>query len=82
MPLEKLFSESSIKIEIQKKKIILLPVNEEGLQRGHQKGNLMVVVLEAVEEVEVEAEGVVESLEAAAETETEAVAETENCDDC
>ena len=41
----------------------------------------MVVVLEAVEEVEVEAEGVVESLEAAAETEAEA-AETENCDDC
>ena len=41
----------------------------------------MVVVLEAVEEVEVEAEGVVESLEAAV-AETEAAAETENCDDC
>ena len=41
----------------------------------------MVVVLEAVEEVEVEAEGVVESLEAAA-AEPEAAAETENCDDC
>ena len=62
-----------------KAKNTLLPVNEEGLQRGHQTGNLMVVVLEAVEEVEVEAEGVVESLEAAAETED---AETENCDDC
>ena len=33
----------------------ILPANVEGLQKGHQKGNLMVVVLEVVEEVEVEA---------------------------
>ena len=59
----------------------MLPVNEEGLQRGHQKGNLMVVELEAVEEVEVRAEDAVESLEAAVET-AENYAETaENYDE-
>ena len=50
-----------------------LPVNEEDRQRGHQKGNLMVGVQEAVEEVEVEAVDVEEYGEAAAE---------KNCDDC
>ena len=50
-----------------------IPVNEEDLQRGHQKENLKVGVWEAVEEVEVEAVDVEEYGEAAAE---------KNCDDC